>query len=429
MTERIPCKTEGCSATILPTTAAKTGGYCMPCHQEQERQKRQAYIERHRRTVKLYEGLTDPVDILKVMHAPRKYDPLVQYVPYPLSKEQVYVSLTAEEAGRMLKYALELLAAGDESEAEHILLSLVCYRNGNIAEALPELIERGMYHSSILFKDAPPDIRDHLLQQVEWDDDNRNHLLLILSWIGDSVVVSQFREWRLHPPKWAGQLFVDPEIYALEGGWELTPNGERRNLLRDVSYAIRTTGEQQDSASEASVTQFLKTSDSNCPWCEGKLTILMDVDTSHPSLAYLGLPMERLQVETCEHCGGFVTIYMELDHQGVPVWSGFNQKPEYLPSFNSEDSSAEIVPRMTLSPEPQSPYYAAVWTLTQQDSQIGGHPSWVQDADYPVCPCCDKRMRFIGQVDWEDFDQYGEGIFYMFVCTEDKMTATLYQQS
>ena len=83
MTERIPCKTEGCRATILPTTAAKTGGYCMPCHQWREQQKYQAYIEQNRKTVNLYEGLTDPVEILKMMHAPRRHDPLIRYVPYP----------------------------------------------------------------------------------------------------------------------------------------------------------------------------------------------------------------------------------------------------------------------------------------------------------------------------------------------------------
>lgn len=429
MTQRIPCKTEGCKATILPTTAAETGGYCMPCHQEQERQKRLAYIEKHRKTVNLYQDLTDPVEILKIMHAPRQYDPLIQYVPYPLSKEQMYITLTAEEAGRMLRYALELLAAGDESEADEILLSLVCYRNDNIDEALPELMEHGMYDSAILFKDAPSEIRDRLLQQVEWDDVNRNHLLLILSWIGDPVVVNQFREWQLHPPKWAGQLFVGPEIYALEGGWEITPDGERRDLTYSLSYAIRETGEQLDSAAELSTARFLKSSTSNCPWCEGKLTILLDADTSHPSLAYLGLPMERLQIETCDRCGCFGTIYMDLDRQGVPVWSRFNRKPEYLPSFDSEDSSGVVVSRLSLSPEPHSPFYAAIWTLSQQGSQLGGHPSWVQDADYPVCPCCAKRMRFIGQVDIADFDNFGEGIFYMFVCPEDKVTATLYQQS
>ncbi|GIO29420.1 hypothetical protein J2TS6_05610 [Paenibacillus albilobatus] len=52
-------------------TAAKTGEYCMPCRQEQQRKARQAYIEKHRKTVNLYENLTDPVDILKMMHAPK----------------------------------------------------------------------------------------------------------------------------------------------------------------------------------------------------------------------------------------------------------------------------------------------------------------------------------------------------------------------
>ncbi|MCG7407098.1 DUF1963 domain-containing protein [Paenibacillus sp. ACRRX] len=430
MIERIPCKTEGCGATILPTTAAKTGGFCMPCHQEQERQKRQAYIEQHRRTVDLYEDLTGRVDILKIMHEPRRYDPLIQYVPYPLSKEQVYVSITAEEAGQMLRYAVELLDAGNEDGAEQILLSLVCYRNDDISGVLPKLIERDMYHSSILFKDVPPEIRNRLLQQVKWDDDNRNHLLLILSWIGDAEVVRQFEEWRLNPPKWAEQLFVNPDMYALEGGWELASNGERRELISNLCYAIRATDEQQDCTGETPDAHFLKTSNSNCPWCERKLTVFIDADTTHPSLAYLGLSIERLQVASCEQCGCFNTIYMELDHQGVPTWSQYNEKPDYLPGLDDEDSSAAAASaKLSLASEPQSPYFAASWALTQLDSQIGGHPSWVQDAEYPLCPCCATRMRFIGQLDWADFDQYGEGIFYMFICTEDRLTATLYQQS
>ncbi|GAV12964.1 DUF1963 domain-containing protein [Paenibacillus sp. NAIST15-1] len=431
MAERIPCKTEGCSSTILPATAAKTGGICMPCQQEQERQKKQTYIKQHRKTVNLYEGLTNPIDILKVMHAQRTYSPLIQYVDYPHSKEHIYVSLTAAEAAQMLKYAVELLDAGNEDEAEQILLSLVCYRNDDISKVLPKLIERDMYYPSILFKDAPPEIRERLLQQVEWDDDNRNHILIILSWIGDAEVVRQFEEWRLHPPKWAGQLLVNPDVNALEGGWELASNGESRELISGLCYAIRSTDEQQVNLGVGtSAAHFLKTSNSNCPWCERKLTVLMDADTTHPSLAYLGMPTERLQVATCELCGGFSTIYMELDQLGEPVWSRFNQKPDYLPSWDDEDSSVTVEEiKLTLSSEPHSPYYAATWTLTQQDSQIGGHPSWVQDADFPHCPCCAQRMRFIGQLDWADFDKYGEGIFYMFICTEDRMTATLYQQS
>ncbi len=36
MTDRIPCKNPTCTSTILPQTAVRTGGYCMPCVQAQK---------------------------------------------------------------------------------------------------------------------------------------------------------------------------------------------------------------------------------------------------------------------------------------------------------------------------------------------------------------------------------------------------------
>ncbi len=54
--------------------------------------------------------------------------------------------------------------------------------------------------------------------------------------------------------------------------------------------------------------------------------------TSHPALQYLDLQMENLQVITCDLCGSFSTIYIELDNDGVPVWSRYNQEPDY-PGF------------------------------------------------------------------------------------------------
>lgn len=429
MTERIPCKTEGCSATILPSTAAKTGGICMPCHQGQERKKQQAYIEKHRKTVNLYEGLTDHVDILKVMHAPRKHDPLIQYTPYPFSMEQVYISLSDQEADCMLKYAMELLAVHNESEAEDILLSLVCYRDDHISDALPELIQRGLFYNPILFKDAPEDIRDQLLERMKWDEDNRNHLLLVLGWIGDTVVIDQFREWQIQRPKWAEQLYVIPETYALDGGWELTLDGERRDLINHLCYAIRQADQQYDGGNEEHHAHFLETSHSTCPWCKRKLTKLMDVTTSHSALQYFNLQMKSLQVITCDLCGGFSTIYMELDKHGVPIWSRYNQEPDYLPDMDDVNGGIETSLSLVLSQEPQSPNYAAVWTMSQLNSQIGGHPSWVQDPEYPICPSCERRMSYIGQIDHADFNEYAEGIFYMFVCPKDRITATAYQQS
>lgn len=82
MGERIPCITEGCKATILQITADRTGGYCMPCYQRMKRKEREEFIKKNRKDVNLYANISDPVEILKIMHKPKKCNPLDNYVKY-----------------------------------------------------------------------------------------------------------------------------------------------------------------------------------------------------------------------------------------------------------------------------------------------------------------------------------------------------------
>jgi hypothetical protein len=67
-TERVPCRTEGCGNTILPVTAKTNDGYCMPCVQNRRREERDEYIRQNRREVDPYAGITDAVEMLRVMH-------------------------------------------------------------------------------------------------------------------------------------------------------------------------------------------------------------------------------------------------------------------------------------------------------------------------------------------------------------------------
>ncbi|WP_461612101.1 hypothetical protein [Clostridium sp. Marseille-QA1073] len=64
MSERIPCRSEGCKGTILRTTADRTGGYCMLCYQEIKRKEEEEFIKKNRKNVNLYANITDPVEIL-----------------------------------------------------------------------------------------------------------------------------------------------------------------------------------------------------------------------------------------------------------------------------------------------------------------------------------------------------------------------------
>ena len=38
-------------------------------------------------------------------------------------------------------------------------------------------------------------------------------------------------------------------------------------------------------------------------------------------------------------------------------------------------------------------------------------------------------MKAVGQVDWAQIEEYGEGMYYMFLCEPCQMTAVTYQQS
>ncbi|MDF9842334.1 MULTISPECIES: DUF1963 domain-containing protein [unclassified Paenibacillus] len=435
MTERIPCKSEGCSATILPATFQKTGGYCMPCVQEKERQERQAYIMQHRKTVDLYAGITDPVEVLKIMHASRPHDPLIVYTPYRSGKEELYRTLSAEDAGRLEAYAVELLQTGDEEACTEILMSLVCYNNRMLRGTgiLAELIHREIYDPAFLYKHAPAEIRDLLLEQVESDGENRNLLLLALSWIGDDAVVQRFREWREHAPEWAEELYIAPERYAHEAGWELTAAGERRDLFYPDNYAVE---KMNPSAAGAYPVEpaavFLTGSSQVCEWCGSPLTVLVDIHAGHPSIERMPVTGQRLQVQTCVICSCYGPVYMELDSVQGARWSAFNRKPDYLPDTNpAEESRAYLSAgkHFRIAEKPRNTYHAVQWTMEPWASQIGGYPTWIQDAEYPECPCCSERMHFIGQLDWEAVEDYGEGIYYMFLCPKGRMSATLFQQS
>ncbi|QLG36778.1 DUF1963 domain-containing protein [Paenibacillus sp. FSL W7-1088] len=434
MTERIPCIREGCPNTILPATAARTGGYCMPCKQEMEREARQRYIEANRRDVNLYEGMTDPVEILKVMHTRQVHDPLIRYVAYDHSKEEVYLSLSAEQQALMIEYAMQLIRSGDDDTGKDILVYLVCYHDTSLSAQIPELLEHEIDYPAILYKSASPEVRDQLLQRVNTDDENRNNLLLMLAYIGDEVVVRQFQQWRQLPPHWADQLHVAPEYYTTEAGWELTNEGQRRDLFITPSYSLYKVkgNEGADDPSIGDPISMLLTSADTCEWCGSQLTTLMDLDVRHPALQDVAWNSERLQVQTCISCSCYGVVYMEMDSAGEPCWSAHNVMPMGADNLDPDDDvqlAADAGQQFRIATTPRHAFHASEWAMEPSASQIGGHPGWVQDAEYPNCPCCSSRMRAVGQIDWSEVEEYGDGMYYMFICEPCQMTAVSYQQS
>ena len=160
-----------------------------------------------------------------------------------------------------------------------------------------------------------------------------------------------------------------------------------------------------------------------CPNCALPLTNLFDVDLKATGLSDNG----RFRVVTCECCTAYSTIFGYMDSQGNAHLSAKNIPPAWLPDDISEWRRLPINSMQLGNLRP--PLFAADPFLPVSFSQLGGHPTWIQDAEYPLCPQCSHTMMFLAQLDYADIEQYGEGIIYAFICPECRTTATSYQQS
>jgi len=117
---RIRCISESCENTILPATAQRTGGYCMRCVQKHAAKERAEYIEKNRRQVDPFAGLTDPADLIIALHTRRKRDPLIVYKPCPYSAEELYSRLSSESIKRLEEAAIAAKRVGDKGFADDI---------------------------------------------------------------------------------------------------------------------------------------------------------------------------------------------------------------------------------------------------------------------------------------------------------------------
>ncbi|HAU8669851.1 TPA: DUF1963 domain-containing protein, partial [Salmonella enterica subsp. enterica serovar Dublin] len=165
-----------------------------------------------------------------------------------------------------------------------------------------------------------------------------------------------------------------------------------------------------------------------CPHCSLPLINLFEVAPSAVGLSTQGWP-GQIRILTCQCCTAYNTVFATVDPQGQPRWYEKNA----LSTLAVENSSDWItLPLDVLHPgESRLPLFAAEIFLPTTFSQLGGHPAWVQDTDYPTCPTCAQTMMFLAQLSYEDIEEeeYAEGMLYGFICPSCQTTATSYQQT
>ena len=160
-----------------------------------------------------------------------------------------------------------------------------------------------------------------------------------------------------------------------------------------------------------------------CPRCDGQLSIAVDLDLTRADLAFLGLRGSRVRILTCERCTAFDPIYCEVTLEGAARWSRHNAAAD----SSDREAWTWIGPREMWLTAPVVPTEALARIAADQ-SQLGGYPSWEQNAEFPPCPACSKPMPCIDQLAMQALDR-GEGFIYLFLDAPCGFAATTFQQT
>ena len=425
--ERIPCKNPECCNTILPVTARINDGLCAPCLGKVRKAARDEYIRQNRRKVNLYEGVSDPVEAIQIMQTRRQYDPLIQYLPSPKTLDEWFAELSPTGVERLVQVAADAMEEGNEDLAEDLGKSLAMLTTQNLDAMLLVWLKANHLWPSIVFRDAGRAVRDRILATITGETPVLavSHALCALAWIGDEVVQRQFAAWEKRPPSWRQNLHAGPAGYARTAGWELVADSRRDLFFHECQgLAVAERGEAANG-----IALLVERSDV-CPWCSDRLVHLIEIPARAAEFVFLEYAADVLPVLTCERCTCWQEhLFARIGTNGQTAWHPSNQR-RILPGLDTAAIPWERGPwaGVAASLKHRSAIRAGDWGTGISMTQIGGMPTWVQDATFPSCPDCSETMMFLAQLSNDDFRGY-EGTYYAFWCPACRVTATCYQQT
>lgn len=303
----------------------------------------------------------------------------------------------------------------DRDHIEEVLMYLSLFTAGNSLKSIyPKLVEEKMFYPPEIYRHADHTIANELIKLIESDKENTNHLLICLAWIGTQNVIDFFIESSENKPPWTNKLYVLPKEYADQAGWVIDKNGNKRNLLSSQVKVLKNKSEQEET--KDNFPTFVQ-QESNCPFCNGPLTKVFETEINK----------QTIEFTTCLLCSCYEPVFMKPDKVGNSQWHKSNKKWEHF------DDTMEMEPieqnALVLTNIERKPEYTINQFVEMSKSQIGGFPTWIQDAEYLNCPDCGEKMDFVGQIDMEDVEEYGEGLYYFHYCKSCNITGSNYQQT
>lgn len=267
---RYPCKTPTCNATILIETIQDTGGFCRPCFKNYERIKREEYIRKNRKTLYLYEGITSPLEIIKIFHKTKIQDPLTVYAPYQGSISNIYKQLNEEEIRYLIDHSVMLYNNKEIEGAKTISSCLIAFTTADISDFLMEMVKSEDYYPSYLFKNSSSKVRKNLLDKFLEDkevDENKIYQKQIfepLIWVDEGE--SHHNKNKIAE---AVSNFRRPAFVVKEEACVNFHNGFKKSILGDIN--IKKNDEEWPSCNGVPLNPVIQLAISDLPYIPPEL--------------------------------------------------------------------------------------------------------------------------------------------------------------
>jgi hypothetical protein len=386
-------------------------------------------------------ALTRYLAPLKVF-SPEEHDLWRQYLSRsPAQRQQedhdlitAFRQLSRGEAADLAHRALELYDEclhTDTALPCEILTQIASFVDEGLRPVYREILARRIIFLPALYRGADATTRDALMAHIHADEPNEydfGRRVEALAWVGDAAVQHQMLHWRQHLPAWHASRYVRFADFETEAGWELTPEGHRRNLYVSQAYELIPWEPSHLETTHLPIGTFIS-QDARCGWCGRSLETLFDLDLTDARLQFWPVRGIRLRIACCLQCSWYKHLYTDIDFDGHVSWSQGNEALQEQDAIVGWEPMTWTGGILVLGLPRRTPFELQGALFAAPCSQLGGVPSWVQWAEFPRCPSCTRRMLYVGQVEATDVIEQGEGVLFGFLCVECRKAATVFQQT
>ncbi|WP_254513961.1 hypothetical protein [Anatilimnocola floriformis] len=369
----------------------------------------------------------------------------------------MFTFVPADGWQELVNEAIEIMRTDQAHEPaaaviEHAALQSLATLHPHLPELFRLAPNRGTHCENWPWREASPADVKHLVAVIKASAEEQSECLRAWEYLLESrspelleqaLVLSERVELNLKMSEWGLPPSLTTADFMHEVGVEQLTNGFRQLYSRDAWHLVFAEDYfvekkpvwssrenhptwQAPAHGDCETVQIGGPGSSVCRSCQGELHRLVYFPTTN---AMPGVTLPQLSIETCLSCLGWEVgrMFYQHDEQGLPsCLASTTCKPKF-PSTGLAAAAAKLV-------QQGERWRWQTWDDAQNLNRVGGHPVWVQSAEYPPCPLCHQTMSFLLQLNSEltttnrrEFMWGSGGLGYVFWCDACRVSGLLWQ--